>query len=196
MRNLLAVLIIAGVLPRVFAASPVCVGAPAPEYADSEASAEAATPGLSPAARMLDITLSLDTAAPASGAELRLGNAHGGRLSLSGTATVLAFENGEWLIRGDRHRRQFTAPAANPLSAGPRTLAARVRLDAGGAPVRVERLTADGRPLSFGGMDGDMLLAWLDPRRFDAFKVVSRGGAGGVSASVNFYADGTLMILR
>jgi len=35
-------LIIAGVLPRVFAASPVRVGAPAPAYADSEASASAA----------------------------------------------------------------------------------------------------------------------------------------------------------
>jgi len=175
------------------ASTSVRIDAPTAAHDDGEASAMALMPKIFPTARTLHICLSLDDSA-GGGAELRLGKAQGGRLSLAGTATSIGFEDGAWFIRGDRHRKTFTA--ANPATAGLRTLAVRLRLDADGAPVKIERLEADGKPLAFEGLGGDALKAWLDPRRLDAFKAVSRGGAGGVSATVKVHADGSVFILR
>ena len=188
---------VAFALPHIAAASVVVrVDAPLAADGDGEASSVVKLmPGIFPTARTLRIELSLDD--PAGGdAELRLGKAQGGRMSLAGTVTTIGFENGSWFIRGDRHRKNFTATNSMPTTAGARTLTACVRLDADGVPVRIERLEADGKPLTFEGLDGDALKAWLDPRRLDAFKVVSRSGADGVSATVKAYAGGTLFILR
>jgi hypothetical protein len=147
------------------------------------------------------ISLSLDTAADASGAELHLGKARNGRLCLSGTEAVIGFdgtlENREkWFIQGDRLHEQISTPATNPPAMGPRTLTIRARLDRECAPAAIERLTADGRDIAFPEAGTNTVLRWLDPRGFDAVRVFSRGGAAGVSASVNIYADGTVLILR
>jgi len=170
--------------------------APAAAYDDAEASSAAELmPGIFPTARTLRIELSLDDSVAGGSAELRLGKASGGRLSLAGTTTSIGFEDGAWYICGDRHRRCFTATNSATAAAGPRTLAVRMRLDADGAPVGVA-LAADGLPLTFDGLGGDALKAWLDPRRWEDFRVLSRGGADGVSATVTVHADGTLFILR
>jgi len=179
----------------VSASVSVRVDAPLAAHDDLEASsAVALAPGVFPAARTLRVELSLDNSVTGSGAELHLGKAQGGRLPLAGTVTTIGLEDGTWFIRGDRHRQHFTA--ANPVTAGVRTLAVRMRLDAGGAPMKIDRLDADGKPLTFEGLDGAALLSWLDPGRWDAFKVLSRGGANGVRATVKVYAEGTLFILR
>lgn len=170
--------------------------APAAAHDDAEASSAAELmPGIFPTARTLRIELSLDDSVAGGGAELRLGKASGGRMSLAGTTTSIGFEDGAWYICGDRHRRCFTATNSATAAAGPRTLAVRMRLDADGAPVGVA-LAADGLPLTFDGLGGDALKAWLDPRRWEDFRVLSRGGADGVSATVTVHADGTLFILR
>jgi len=200
LRKLCIVLYVAtavAVLAHVAAASTSArVEAPAAAHDDGEAaSATALMPKIFPAARTLRIELSLDDSA-GGGAELRLGKAQGGRMSLAGTVTTVGFENGSWFIRGDRHRKNFTATNSATATAGARTLAVRIRLGADGAPARIERLEADGLPLLFEGPDGDALKAWLDPRRWEDFKVVSRGGAGNVSAGVKVFADGALLIVR
>ena len=178
------------------ASTAVRVEAPLAAHDDGEvASVTALMPEIFPTARTLHICLSLDDSA-GGGAELRLGKAQGGRLSLAGTVTSIGFEDGTWFVRGDRHRKAFTATNSATATAGVRTLVVRLRLDADGAPVKIERLEADGQPLAFDGLGGDALKAWLDPRRLDAFKAVSRGGADGVSATVKVHADGSVFILR
>jgi len=187
---------VAALAHAAVAATLARVEAPAAAHDDGEAaSATALMPKIFPAARTLRIELSLDDSA-GGGAELRLGKASGGRLSLAGTVTTIGFENGSWFIRGDRHRKNFTATNPVTATAGARALTACVRLDADGAPARIERLEADGKPLTFEGLEGDALKAWLDPRRWEDFKVVSRGEADNVSATLKVHADGTLFILR
>ena len=178
------------------AADPVRLCAPSPEHADLEASAEAAAPGWFPTARTVAVTLSLD-GAQGGGAEVALGRGQGGGLGLEGTTVILGWRDGEgWYVRGDRLRKKFAAQPGGPAPAGLRSLTACVRLDPGGAPSGITRLTADGAAVSFPGLDGATLLKWLDPGGWDTVKVTARGGAGAVSAEVRLYADGTLMILR
>ena len=191
---MLSVTVAVAMLSHIATATTIVrVDAPLPSHDDWEASATALMPEIFPTARTLHIYLSLDDSAGGD-AELRLGKAQGGRLSLAGTATVIGLENGSWFIRGDRHRQCFTA--TNSATAGLRTLAVRMRLDADGAPVKFERLEADGQPLAFDGLGEDVLKAWLNPQHWEDFKVVSRGGADSVSATVKVHADGTLFILR
>jgi len=172
------------------------VEVPPPAYADGESSsATEPVPVMFPKARIVCYELSLDNTA-GGGAELRLGNAKGGRQPLAGTVTTIGFEDGAWFIRGGRHRQNFTATNAVTGAAGARSLAVRIRLAEGGAPVRIERLEADGKPLAFEGLDAGTLKAWLDPRRLYTFRAVSRGGAGDVSAAVRVYTDGSVIIVR
>jgi len=182
-------------LPHIAAATTtVRADAPPAVYDDGEVSSVLELmPGVFPTARALRIELLLDDSVTGSGAELRLGKAKGGRMSLAGTATIIGFENGAWFIQGGRHRQRFTA--ANSATVGVRTLAVRMRLDTDGVPVNVA-VKADGKPLTFAGLEGEVLKAWLDPRHLDVFRLVSRGGANGVSATVKVYVDGTLFILR
>ncbi|MCL2103483.1 MAG: hypothetical protein FWH21_00275 [Kiritimatiellaeota bacterium] len=194
MKFLISILSVVSV--TALAADPVRLYAPSPEHADLEASAEAAAPGWFPTARTVAVTLSLD-GAQGGGAEVALGRGQGGGLGLEGTTVILGWRDGEgWYVRGDRLRKKFAAQPGGPAPAGLRSLTACVRLDPGGEPSGIMRLTADGAAVSFPGLDGATLLKWLDPGGWDTVKVTARGGAGAVSAEVRLYADGTLMILR
>ena len=195
----LAMLLSAASASAAFAATGVRVDAPTPEYADMEASAEMPLPewgSVSASRTTLRITLSLDAATAESSAEIALGNYTPGD-DPDGTAVVMGYEDGEFFILGDRLLTRLAVPAASPPPSGPRTLTARIRLDAAGKPTGVT-FEADGNAVPSGGLapDPEILPAWFDPANAGILRVTSRGGAQNVSATVTAYADGTIMILK
>ena len=165
---------------------------PPPPYADLEVSADAAMPLPERLTRTFKLTLSLDATAT-NNAEVVFGT--GACDSPDNTSIILGFDRGTWGIRGNGLRQKFTIAANNPSAAVRRSLTAQVRLDADGAPV-VVKLDADGQPVTFAGLTVPTLLSWLDPRGWESFRVMSRGGADNVTASVKFLADGSVFILR
>ena len=174
------------------AATVVRVDAPPPAHADMEVSAESAMPLPARLTRTFKLTLSLDATAT-NNAEVVFGT--GTCDEPEDIAVVIGFDRGAWFLRGEGLQKQFASPAAAPTAAVRRTLTVWIRLDDKGEPVGV-KLHADGAPVTFAGLDDETLLAWLDPRGWGAFRVTSRGGAGNVTASVNFFADGSVFILR
>ena len=174
------------------AATIASVDAPVPAYADLETSAEAAMPLPVRLARTFKLSLSLD-AAVTNNAEIVFGT--GACDDPEDTSVVIGFDRGAWFLRGDALRKRFSSGTPAPFVAGPKTLVVSVRLGEGGAPVGVT-FHADGAPVTFTGLDAGTLLAWLDPRGWETFRVTSRGEAGNVTASVKFLADGSVFILR
>jgi len=168
--------------------------APVAAHDDLESWAEAAVePGL--ATRNLRLTLSLDAQGDC-GAEAAFTAGPGGALSSpGGTALVMGFDCGEWFVCGDLLRRRFSAAAAGPEAPGRRSLTARVTLDARGVPMGVSFVEELGGARS-GVNLGEVPAAWFAPQGWAFVRAVSRGGAAGVSASVGFVPDGTVMILR
>ena len=165
---------------------------PAAAHDDLEVSADVAMPLPERLTRTFKLTLSLDSS-PTNNAEVVFGTENCD--SPDNTAVILGFDRGAWNIRGNGLRQKFTVAANNSSVAMPRTLTVKVRLDADGAPVGV-KFGADGLPVTFEGVTKPTLLAWLDPRGWESFRVTSRGGAGNVAASVKFLADGSVFILR
>jgi hypothetical protein len=133
-------------------------------------------------------------ASSADNAEAAL-SAGGGPRNPDATRVILGYKRGEWFIRGNNLTEQYSAAAAGPASTAARELVVRIRLDSGSAPVRAA-LWADGRPLTFGGLDPEALLSWLDPRGYDTLQVTSRSGAANVAASATLSADGSLILAR
>ena len=181
------------VLAHVAVAATITrVDAPAPAYADLEASAEAAMPLPVRLARTFKLSLSLD-AAVTNNAEIAFGT--GACDDPEDTSVVIGFDRGVWFLRGDALQKRFSSGTPGTFAAGPKTLTVQVRIDKSGEPAGVT-LHADGAPVTFAGMEPETLLAWLDPRGWESFRVTSRGGAGNVTATVKFLADGSVFILR
>lgn len=177
---------VAAVASQAFAATAVRVDVPPTEHADTEASAEVALPPLDVQARTVALSLELD-ASPSNNVEMALGEVLGADWpNPSGTAVILGWERGEWVIKSGCGRQRFSVPSD---AEGRQRLEIRVRLSPSGAPVGVV-FPEEGL--------GDVPLDWLDPRRWARMRVTSRGQAGAtaVSASVAFWADPTVILVH
>ncbi|MCL1921818.1 MAG: hypothetical protein FWG50_12235 [Kiritimatiellaeota bacterium] len=165
------------------------VAVPLPVYADMEASAALALAAPGARDRSLTVALSLEASA-ANNAEAAFFAAGCGDVP----AAVIGWDCGEWFVAGGRLRERLAAPAA--AGVGVRTLTARIRLDASGAPVGAAFADSAGGAVAFGGADPEALLSWLDPRGWGSLRVTSRGGASAAAAVAVSYPDGTAVIVR
>ena len=204
MKRLLVAACAVSLLISAHAAASSSVGAVgAPAHADLETSAVTPMPAAALTDHLFKLTLTLD-ATTNNNVTVALGS--GAQSDPDGTALIIGWNAGEWSVRGDNLRRAFSTADGNRTNAAPRTLTVAVRMSRGWQhddepPISVTVTEQSGgltRPVTFAGIPADTLLAWFDPRGWDAMRVVSRGqvDASAVSATATFYPDGTHMILR
>jgi len=161
---------------------------------DGEESAGGLMPVSEASVRTLKLTLAFE-ASPTNNVEVALGvGADGVSPRANSTVMIMGWKRGEWFVRGDRLRRQFSAPAVDPSAEGLRTLTVRMRLDPSGKPRHVA-FAADGVPVLFEGLETEDLLTWL-AHGWEAWQVTARGGAGNVSAEMALYSDGSVLIVK
>jgi hypothetical protein len=176
----------------------VRVEAPEAGFAGGEASVAAALPEAPPGAlpeappgaRVMRIELSL----PAQGgAEAEFGAGPDMDWQDPDAASVaVALEDGKWVVRGDRLRRRFEAPAGAPGPDGRRTLRASVdRRGPGGRPAVTFSEAGGGVLENLAGVPAE----WFGWRGWDSMLLTARG-APGARASVGCAADGTVLIVR
>jgi len=174
------VAVLAGIVAFACVANTSRVDVPPTMHIDLESFAEAPMPQAGPMDRNLKITLALGNAAATNNAEIEIGE------------TVFGWDCGEWFVLGDRQRERVATAGGGP---GQCSLTVRIQVSASNTVGRVS-FHADGKVLSFPGLEPEILASWLGPATSGTLRVTSRGGAVNVSASADWSAYGTLMILR
>ena len=129
-------------------------------------------------------------------AEIMLGRTNTvGELRLSGVRTVVGFDRGAWVIKGDRFSRTLEQ-AANTAALSPHKMTIHVWLNSQGVPIRLNSFTIDGTPFVLSPEEKAEVMSFLDPREWDTFKTVTRGDVSAVVADVSLYPVGGIIILR
>ena len=117
-----------------------------------------------------------------------------GRLDVGEEGCLVGWDCGAWFVREGADREALTAVPERPPADGVRTLAWRLRVDADGAPSRLDA-RADGDAV-FGAL-ADAPPAWLHSPSWDVVRLTGRGiDAPLGSFSVAVTPDGTTFFVR
>lgn len=135
-------------------------------------------------------------ATPSNNVEVAFGrDADGnGMLDVGEEDCIVGWDCGAWFVREGADREALTAVPERPPADGVRTLAWRLRVDADGAPSRLDA-RADGDAV-FGAL-ADAPPAWLHSPSWDVVRLTGRGlDASPESFSVTVAPDGTTLFVR